>query len=99
VLTSLHLLVEDDGLGRALVGGLVDEVLLEEGEDVLADLVELLLDLALVVGHQLGVGRVLLLLLGLDRADDAERGTAGADNVLVGDREEVALLKGEVGRR
>ena len=74
-LTGLHLLVEDDRLGRALGHGLADEVLLEEGEDVLADLVELLLDLALVVGDQLGVGRALLLLLGLNRADDAERGT------------------------
>lgn len=98
-LTGLHLLVEDDRLGRALGHGLADEVLLEEGEDVLADLVELLLDLALVVGDQLGVGRALLLLLGLNRADDAERGTAGADDVLVGDGEQVALLERQVGRR
>ena len=33
-LTGLHLLVEDDRLGRALGHGLADEVLLEEGEDV-----------------------------------------------------------------
>merc|ERR1719158_2010879 len=46
------------------------------------------LDVALVVR--------LPLLLGFNRVDDAEGSAARADDVLVRDREEVALLEGEV---
>jgi hypothetical protein len=40
------------------------------------------------------VGTLLLLLL-LDRGDDAPRGTSGTDDVLVGDGEEVTLVNSE----
>jgi hypothetical protein len=72
-------------------------VLVEDLEDVLADLGELGLDL-LPVGLDHGdLGLVALrLLLLLDGGDDAPRRTASADDVLVSDREEVALLNGEL---
>jgi len=85
--------VEDLALARL---GLGDQGVVEDVEDILADLLELGLDLLAVVaddGNVL-VGTLLLLLL-LDRGDDAPRGTSGTNNVLVGDGKEVALVNGE----
>jgi hypothetical protein len=85
--------VEDLALARL---GLGDQGVIKDVEDILADLLELGLDLLAVVaddGNVL-VGTLLLLLL-LDRGDDAPRGTSGTDDVLVGDREEVTLVNGE----
>ena len=91
---NAHLVVEDFGLA-ALSGW--DEVLVENLEDVLTDLSELGLDLLAVL---LDKGDLLLVALGLllllDRGDDAPRRTAGADDVLVGDRQEIPLLDGEL---
>mmetsp|Transcript_25836 Transcript_25836/g.65743 ORF Transcript_25836/g.65743 Transcript_25836/m.65743 type:complete len:259 (-) Transcript_25836:40-816(-) len=91
---SLHLVVEHLGLASGRRG---DEVAVEDGEDVVTDARELVLDLLAVLldlGDVLLVALVLLLLL--DAGDDARRRTAGADDVLVGDREEVTLLNGEL---
>lgn len=87
-------MVEDLGLARGSVG---DEGLVEDLKDVLADLLELALDLVAVVadGGDVLVGALGLLLL-LDRRNDAPAGAAGADHVLVGNREEVALVDGEL---
>ena len=86
-------MVEDLALARL---GLGDQGVVKDVEDILADLLELGLDLLAVVaddGNVL-VGTLLLLLL-LDRGDDAPRGTSGADDVLVGDGKEVTLVDGE----
>lgn len=86
-------MVEDLALARL---GLGDQGVVKDVEDILADLLELGLNLLAVVaddGNVL-VGALLLLLL-LDRRDDAPRGAAGTDDVLVCDREEVALVNGE----
>lgn len=86
-------MVEDLALARL---GLGDEGVVKDVEDILADLLELCLDLLAVVaddGNVL-VGTLLLLLL-LDRGDDAPRGTSGTDDILVGDREKVTLVNGE----
>jgi hypothetical protein len=86
--------VEDLGLA-ALGGG--DEVLLKNLKDVLADLAKLGLDLLTVLLDKGDLGLVALaLLLLLDGGDDAPRGTAGTDDVLVGDRQEVPLLNGQL---
>jgi len=92
------------GQGRAvtydfgLVAGRgLDEVVVEDIEDVVADVRELLLDLAAVVANAGDVGLVLLaLLLLLNGRDDPPRSTAGTDDVLVSDGEQVALLHGEL---
>jgi hypothetical protein len=91
---NIHLVVENLGLAS---GGVGDEASIQDIEDILADLLELELDLAAVLldGGDVLV-RALGLLLLLDGGDDAPRGTAGADNVLVGDAEEVALVDGEL---
>ena len=89
VVIALHLVEEDLGF---LGSGVGDEGLLDDTEDVIADVDELGLDLGLVVlddGHLVGISLL------LDGGNDAPRGTAGADDVLVGDGEEVALLNGE----
>lgn len=87
-------MVEDLGLAG---GGVGDEALVQDIENILANLLELELDLAAVL---LDGGDVLVRALGflllLDGGDDAPRGTAGADNVLVGDAEEVALVDAEL---
>lgn len=86
-------MVEDLALARL---GLGDQGVVKDVENILADLLELGLDLLAVVtddGNVL-VGTLLLLLL-LDRGDDAPRGTSGTDNVLVGDGEEVTLVDGK----
>ena len=91
---GLHLVVEDLGLARSSGG---NEVLVEDIENVVADLGQLGLDLLAVLLDQSDLGRVALsLLLLLDRSDYSPRGTAGANDVLVGNGEEVALLDGQV---
>lgn len=87
-------MVEDLGLAS---GGVGDEELVENVEDILADALKLQLDLGAVVldGGNVLLGALGLLLL-LDRGDDAPRGTAGTDDVLVGNAEEVALVDGEL---
>lgn len=76
-------MVEDLGLSSL---GLRDERVVQNVEDILADLLKLCLDLLAVVtdDSNMLVGTLLLLLL-LDRGDDAPRCTTSADNVLVGD--------------
>ena len=89
-----HLVVENLGLARL---GLGNEGLVEDVQDILADLLELGLDLLSVVADGANVLlRALGLLLLLDRGDDAPRGTSCADNVLVGDGQKVALVNGEL---
>lgn len=85
-----HLVVED----LALAGlGLWNEAVVEHIEHILADLLELGLDLLAVVADDADVlVRALGLLLLLDAGDDAPRGTTCSDDVLVGYREEVALV-------
>lgn len=91
---SAHLVVEDLGLAR--LGGR-NQVLVENLEDILADLGKLGLDLLAVLLDESDLGRVALrLLLLLNRGDYSPRGTAGANDVLVGNGEEVSLLNGEV---
>ena len=94
VVVPLHLEVEDLGLGGAGGG---DKVGVEEREDAVADAGELGLDLGAVGADGGGVGLVpAALLLLLDGGDDPPRGPAGADDVLVGDGQQVALLDGEL---
>lgn len=91
---SVHLVVEDLGLAG---GGVGDQALVENVQHVLADLLELQLDLGAVVADGADVLiRALLLLLLLDRRDDAPRRSPCTDDVLVGDRQEVALVDREL---
>lgn len=87
-------MVEDLALASL---GLGDEALVKDGEDILADLLELKLDLLAVLADDTDVlvGALGLLLL-LDAGDDAPGSTAGADDVLVGDGKEVALVDCEL---
>ena len=87
-------MVEDLGLATRSRG---DQVLVQNVQDVVADLSKLGLDLLAVLldeSHLLLVALALLLLL--DGGDDAPRSTASANDVLVGDGEKVALLHGEI---
>ena len=87
-------MIED--LRLATLGG-GDKVLVQDFENVLADLGELGLNLAAVVLDKSDLLLVALaLLLLLDAGDDAPRGTAGADDVLVGHGKEVALVDCEL---
>ena len=83
-------MVEDLGLARF---GLGNESLVEHVENILADLLELALDLLTVVADG---GNVLVSALGLlfllDGRDDAPAGTAGTDDVLVCNGKEVSLI-------
>ena len=89
-----HLVVENLGLARL---GLGNEGLVEDVQDILADLLELGLDLLAVVADGADVLlRALGLLLLLDRGNDAPRRASGTDNVLVGDGQKVALVNGEL---
>ena len=73
-----------------------DEALVKNVEDILADLLKLGLDLLTVLADDTDVlVRALGLLLLLDARDDAPGCTACANDVLVGDREKVALVNGE----
>lgn len=86
-------MVKDLGLARL---GLGDQGLVEDIENILADLFEFGLDLLTVIPDDANVlVDALLLLLLLDGGDDAPRCTAGTDDVLVGDRKKVALVDSE----
>lgn len=94
VVVTLHLVVED--LGLAGLSGL-DEVVVQDLQDVVADLGQLSLDLLAVLLDQGNLALVALgLLLLLDRGNNAPRGTAGTNDVLVGDGQEIPLLNGEL---
>lgn len=82
---------------RLAGSGVGDEGIIENIENVLADLLKLELDLGAVLldGRDVLIGALGLLLL-LDRGDDAPRSATGTDDVLVGDAEEVALVDGEL---
>jgi hypothetical protein len=86
--------VKDLGLARL---GLGDEGLVEDVEDILADLLQLGLNLLAVVADD---GDVLLGALGflllLDGRNNAPGSTAGANHVLVGDGEEIAFVDSEL---
>ena len=85
VVVTLHLEIEDLALG---VAGLGDEEFVEEGEDVAADLLELLLDLfSVLLGHLLFALGTLSLLF--DRGDDPPGGSPGAHDILVGHGQEI----------
>ena len=90
----LHLVVEDLGLSRL---GLWNQGLVKNVEDILADLLELGFNLLAVIadGGNVLLGSLGLLLL-LDGGDDAPGSTAGSDDILVGDREQVALVNREL---
>ena len=91
---SLHLEVVDLGIAGGRGG---NEARVEELVNTVADVGELGLDLGSVVaddGDVVLVAAALLLLL--DRGDDAPRGAARSDHVLVRDGEEVPLLDGEL---
>ena len=83
-------MVEDLGLSRL---GLWDEGFVEDIEDILADLLELGLDLLAVVtdGDDVLVGALGFLLL-LDGGNDSPGGTSGPNDVLVGNGEEISLV-------
>ena len=87
-------MVEDLGLARL---GLGDQGLVQDIEDILANLLELGLDLLTVIpdGGNVLVGTLGLLLL-LNRRDYTPRGTSGSDDVLVGNRQEISLVDGKL---
>ena len=89
-----HLEVEDLGLASL---GLGEERSIKDVKDILADLLQLGLDLLTVIADNANVliGALGLLLL-LDGGDDAPGGTAGADHVLVGNGQKVTLIDSEL---
>ena len=93
-LCNVHLVIEDLGLAGL---GLWDEGLIEDIEDILADLLKLGLNLLAVItdGRNVLLGALGLLLL-LDGGDDAPGSAAGTNDVLVGNRKEVALIDREL---
>mmetsp|Transcript_3167 Transcript_3167/g.5769 ORF Transcript_3167/g.5769 Transcript_3167/m.5769 type:complete len:216 (+) Transcript_3167:213-860(+) len=85
VIVTLHLQVEHLGFP---VGGRVDKILVKEGEDIIANLCKLSLDLGLVFLDHCDVGGVsLALLLLLYAGNNTPRGAAGTYDVLVGHRQ------------
>jgi hypothetical protein len=85
--------VEDFGLSRL---SLWDQGLIQDIEDILADLLELGLDLLTVVAdsRNMLIGTLGLFLL-LDRRDYAPGSTSSTNDVLVGNRQKVSLVNGE----
>ena len=74
-----------------------DEAVVKHVEHILANILQLRLDLLAVLADDIHVlvGALGLLFL-LDAGDDAPRGTTRANDVLVGDGEQVALVNSEV---
>jgi hypothetical protein len=73
-----------------------DQRLIQDIKDILADLLELGLNLLAVVANSGDVlVRALGFLLLFDGGDDAPGGTSSTYDVLVGDRQKVALINGQ----
>lgn len=90
---NVHLVIEDLRLATL---GRRNEVLVQNLENVFADLRQFGLDLLAVLldqGHLLLVALRLLLLL--DAGHDAPGSTTSADDVLVGDGKQISLLNGQ----
>lgn len=90
----IHLVVEDLRLARF---GLGDQRVIKHIEDVLADFLELGLDLLAVLANSANmlIGPLGLLFL-LDGGDYTPGGTSGAHNVLIGDGQQIALVDGQL---
>lgn len=87
-------MVENLGFTRL---GRWDEVLVQDIQDIIADLGKFGLDLLSVLLDEANLRRVALgLLLLLDRGDDSPRSTSGTDDILVSDRQEIALFDGKI---
>lgn len=88
-----HFVVEDLGFARF---GLGNQELVENVEDIAAHLVQLGLDLLAVFAD---LANVLLVVFGFlllfDAGDDAPRRTSCTDNILVGNRQQIAFIDGE----
>ena len=86
-------MVEDLGLAALSRG---DQVLVEDLEDIFADLGELGLDLHTVLFDESDLALVTLgLFLLLNRGNDSPGCATCADDVLVGDGKKISLLNGE----
>ncbi len=87
-------MIEDLGLARF---GLGDERLVQNVEDILANFLEFGLNLLAIIadGANMLVGTLRFFLL-FNGRDYAPRGTSSSDNVLVGDREKVPFVNGEL---
>ena len=87
-------MIEDLRLASCSVG---DQALVEDIQDILADPLELSLNLVAVGSDRLDVlvGALRFLLL-LNRGDDSPRGTSGTNDVLVSDGQQVTLINGEL---
>lgn len=86
----LHLVIEDLGLS-SLGGG--NEMVIENLEDIFADIGQLSLDLLTVLLDEGDLSLVSFrLFLLLNGSNDSPGGTSGTDDVLVGNRQQVALL-------
>ena len=73
--------------------GLGDQRLIEHVEHILADFLQLGLDLLTVITDGADVlVRALGLLLLLNGGDDAPRGTSSTDDILVSDRQKIPLV-------
>lgn len=71
-------------------------MLVKNLEDIFADFGEFSLDLLTILLDQSNLNRVSFgLLLLLNRSDNSPRRTAGPNNVLVGNREEISLFDGK----
>ena len=77
------------------IAGLLEHVLVDHVDDALAIVAELLLDAGLVLGKGIGEFGVLGVLL--NGGDSSAGGALGADQVLEGNGEEVALIGGDIG--
>ena len=87
-------MIEDLRLASCSVG---DQALVENVEHILADLLQLGLDLLTVLADDADVlVRAFGLLLLLDAGDDAPRSTTRADDVLVSHGEKVTLVNGKL---
>ena len=94
VVVALHLVVEDLGLAGFSLG---DKGLIENIEDILADLLKLGFNLLTVVADGADVLiRALGLFLLLNGGDDSPGSTSCANHILVCDGKEVSLVDSEL---
>lgn len=90
IVVTLHLVVEDLGLTGT---GILDEMIVENLEDIAANLAEFFLNLGLVATNHINMlGIALAFFLLFDGRDDTPRCATSTDNILVGDRQQIALF-------
>ena len=92
IVVALHLQIKDLGLRRSSLG---NQVLVQQGDDIFADLLNFSFDLGLVGAEEVEELRAFGFFLLLDSRNGSPGGSSRSDPVLVGNAQKVPFFVGQ----